>query len=167
MDIRELIQELAKTDAEVYSVIGKVTALNQTDRTCTVEPLNGDAELFDVRLQAVEKGANGFCIEPKINSDVVVTFINKNLAYVALCSEVENVKLNIGTQEVLIDNQSMTINGFLKVASEVSDLKTVVGELIDAIMGLPILVSGAAGTVNPSYFPQLIAIKTKFNSFLK
>lgn len=97
MSIRELIQELAKGEMqELYSTVCTVTAVDSTERTCDVMPVNGDAKILGVRLQAGLNGTVGFVMLPAVDSQVVVTWLNKTTGYVALMSEVEEVELHGG-----------------------------------------------------------------------
>jgi hypothetical protein len=168
MGLRDLMRELAKSGEEIYSVVGKVKSIDDTKRTCVVEPINGDADLLDIRVQAEQQISTGIYIKPKVNSDVLVTFLSKNTGYVALCSEVDSIEIKIGTQTIKIDGTNgMDISGFLKVASATSDLKSAIGELIDAIGSLVLVTPAGAGSVNSSSVTQLMLIKGKFNTFLQ
>jgi hypothetical protein len=90
--IKQAIRELTKTDDVLYSVLCKVKSVDTTNNTCDCEPINGDANLLDVRLMA--QNTNGFLIIPTVDSTVVVTMINKYTGYVAMFSDVEKIYLN-------------------------------------------------------------------------
>lgn len=168
MGIREQLREIMKGNEEVYSLVGKVKSIDAAKRTCVVEPINEDADLLDVRLQAEQESSTGIYTKPKVGSYVVVTFLGKNTAYIALCSEIDSVEIKINAQTITIDGANgVDISGFLKVASATSDLKSAISELIDLVIGLSIVVVGTAGTVNPTQTPLLVALKAKFATFLK
>ena len=168
MGLRDLIREIAKSGEEIYSVVCKVKSIDDAKRTCVVEPINGDADLLDIRVQAEQQSSTGIYIKPKVNSDVLVAFLSKNTGYIALCSEVDSIEIKIGTQTIKIDGTNgMDISGFLKVASATSDLKSAISELIDLVSGLAIVVAGTAGTVSPANQALLTALKAKFSTFLK
>jgi hypothetical protein len=122
--IGDAIRKLSKTNDEIYSVIGKVIAVNGD--TCDVELLTGgDAIIYDCRLQVFKSDSSGVQITPKLRSIVIVAFLEKHVAYCALYSEIESVEWHIGQRIVrfndgglLIQNQNETL---LSVLTEVLD----------------------------------------------
>lgn len=102
MEITELLRQLTKSKEEIYSIICTVDAIDETKRVISAIPNNGDAEIFDVRLQSNVSGSLGFVCIPKAGSEVVVSFLSKSVAYVALFSAVD---------KILIDTPLIKING--------------------------------------------------------
>jgi len=92
-DIAKHIEQLANKGDEVYAVACEVLAIDYNEHTCKVKPLNGAAEIFKVRLQSEKNKETGFVIMPVVGSNVVVNFLNKNTAYVSMCSNVDYVNL--------------------------------------------------------------------------
>lgn len=90
--IKDAIRQLVKTDDVLYSVLCTVKSVDTTNNICDCEPINGDADLLEVRLMA--QNETGFLIVPKVDSVVVVTMINKYTGYVAMFSEIEKIYLN-------------------------------------------------------------------------
>jgi hypothetical protein len=90
--IKDSIRQLVKTDDVLYSVLCTVKSVDTTNNICDCEPINGDADLLEVRLMA--QNETGFLIIPKVDSVVVVTMINKYTGYVAMFSEIEKIYLN-------------------------------------------------------------------------
>jgi hypothetical protein len=72
-----------------YGIIGKVTAVN--NKTCDVAPLNGDADILEVRLQAEQK--KGILITPVVGSVVIVSMLSKDEGFVSMFSEVDEIEL--------------------------------------------------------------------------
>lgn len=100
MNIREAIRALNDMTI-VYSIQGTVIEVDEAQRTCTVRPVNGDADLYDVRLQATPGVNNvGMLAIPKVNSFVIVTMLNEATGIVSMFSEVERVDL-VGSEENL------------------------------------------------------------------
>jgi hypothetical protein len=91
MNIKDAIQRIADTREEVYSLLCTVDAVNATERTADVTPVDGRASVYGVRLQAAIGGENGVLLLPKVGSLVVVTFMGFAEAYVALASELDQV----------------------------------------------------------------------------
>ncbi len=175
MSIGDAIRKLSATDDEVYSIIGEVKDIDQSARTCTVVPINGDAEIFSVRLQSVISNEKGFTAYPKAGSQVVVTFLNKQTGYIALMSDIEKVEVKINLQEL-----TYSADG-LHVASSTSDLKSELNAICDLFDGLlttlqtfqVLTPAGPSTNVMPQVITDLLAkqvqiaqIKTKINTFL-
>jgi hypothetical protein len=141
--IQILIQrELART--EIYSVLCRVISVDNTERTCEVEPLNGNSELFGVRFQANIELTEGIYIEPKVNSHVIIGFLNPVQALVLQYSEVENVYIDTNGDTIFNGGTNF---GMVKVADlvqKLNALETKVNDLIIALQGvvIPLAPSG-------------------------
>ncbi len=103
MEIKDILKKLNENQDEIYSVLCSVVEVDEGQRTIHAKPLNGSAEIFDVRLQTMLSGVIGIVNFPKVGSDVIVNFISKEVAYVALNSEIEKIQLNIGDTSFFID----------------------------------------------------------------
>jgi hypothetical protein len=122
-NIGELLRMITNDQTtEIYSIICEVTELNETERTVDVAPLNGDAEIFGVRLQSAISLNNGFVIFPKIGSVVIVTFLNKLTGYVSTFSEID--KIYIDSENEIIFNDGSN-DGIVKVSPLVNKLNTI------------------------------------------
>jgi hypothetical protein len=93
MNLRDAIKEIARERKEVYSVVCRVTAVDLLKRTCTAAPINGDAPIYGIRLQALPSLETGFVAIPVVGSYVVATFLSEESAYIAVASEVEFIEL--------------------------------------------------------------------------
>lgn len=183
MSIQESIKKLADKGDEVYSVAAKVKEVNESERTCDVEPLDGSADIFGVRLQPVLSDDKGICIFPKAGSTVLVTFINKNTGYIALCSDVEKVVGKIGNfeyqqdedgfegifnaQKIRFNGESLKVDGFLEVISGANGLKSALDELLDTLMSAVITTPSGPGAFDPAFITAVTALKLKIATFLK
>lgn len=94
MNIKELIQQIADRGDQVYSKVCKVLSVDLEERTCEVEPLAGGADIPAVRLQASMEQTSGLLLVPEVGSFVVITWLNKNQAFVSLASTVQEIQLN-------------------------------------------------------------------------
>jgi len=129
--IKDAIQRLAaRSNEQVYSVAGRVTEVDEAARVCSVEPLNGDAMLYDVRLQAVQEAADGVVIVPAVDSWVVVTFLGDNDGYVAATSTVAKVLWTVEKQTLEYSAAG------LKLASDQAGYTEQVEALLDTLGGL-------------------------------
>ena len=137
----------------------KVLEVNESEKTVDVKPIDDSAEIFDVRLQA-ESDTNGLVIYPKVDSMVLVVFINKNSAAVVNTSEIEKLDLVIEGVELQIDK-----DGFL-LKKENETLKKLMADLIKAIKALKFTTNNGP-TINLINIADFIALENRFNQFLK
>ena len=144
-EIQDIIREfisLRLNEEEIYSVIGTASNIDTTERTCDVAPIDGTADILGVKLQSIINGTKGFVQIPKANSKVVVTFLNKQTGYVALCEEVDKILITTD----LVEFNGGTLDGMVKI----NDLTTKLNALITEIKALKTWanahVHGAAGT---------------------
>jgi hypothetical protein len=103
MNIRDILDEVAKqaiNKQEIYSIVCTVDSVDLGDRTCVCTPVNGGAELQDVRIQASIGSSVGFFIEPTVDSQVIVSFLSREIAYISLFSEIENVYLDFNDKVI-------------------------------------------------------------------
>lgn len=105
-NLRDIVRQLIKDNEEIYSMVCKVVAVNEAARTCDVEPINGEAGIFDVRLQSKNETSVGLVAFPSVDSDVTVTFITKDLAFVSCTNTIDRVQLNIGEMSLMIDAEN-------------------------------------------------------------
>jgi hypothetical protein len=91
-DIRQAIQALSGLNDLTYEGVAcKVSDIDLATFTCTCTPINGDAEFFDVLLNA--DADKGFTLIPKDNSVVIVQQTSQATAYVSMVSEVDQIYL--------------------------------------------------------------------------
>jgi len=111
------------------SVVGKVTAV-QAPATCTVEPIDGGAVFYKVRLRGTADGDDsGVYAEPKVDSYVIISPLNHDdtQMWVSRFTEVEkwHVRTNSGSKVEVLANGEVHLNGDSKGALVVvSDLVT-------------------------------------------
>lgn len=111
MTIQELIRTLAGAPAEMNLQVCKVKSVDVDKRLCDLEPLTGEAELLDARLQASVELAEGFVLVPKVGSNVVAGFFAKNAAVILLASELEKVHVKVGESKLEVSGTEIIING--------------------------------------------------------
>lgn len=110
MELKELIQILAKSPDELYSTICEVVEVNDSKRVCKAQPLDGSAMLFNVRLQSIVNSQIGIVQYPSVGSHITVTFITKDLAFVSQTNEIDKILFNIGDMSVFLDAENFTQN---------------------------------------------------------
>ena len=91
-DIRQAIQSLSGlNDLQYEGVLCKVSDIDLATFTCTCTPTNGDAEFYDVLLNA--DAEKGFTLIPANGSVVIVQQTSQATAYVSMVSKVDQVYL--------------------------------------------------------------------------
>lgn len=73
----------------MYSTVCVVDAVDGL--TCEATPVNGGAKVLDIRLTANPEGSKYFAVVPKVGSEVIVTWLSKDLAFVSLVDESEKL----------------------------------------------------------------------------
>lgn len=178
--IEALIKKLAQTGAEIYAKVAKVLEVRTDLRQIDVAPIDGTATIFNVRLQADDAGI-GLLKIPKVGSMVVVVFITKHQAVMVndsgleafICSVHQNrIHLDKDKLELLIGGNTFEIDqhGFL-LKKQNETLKILISDLISAIQNMSFLVATpdtlTGTTTQMTNLPEFMAIKTRFNQFLK
>lgn len=93
-NVRDIFREIADPGAELYSVIGEITAIDQEEMTCDVQPLNGSAAIFGVRMSAAPDHS-GLHIIPLVGSTCIVTFLSKDTAFLSMASDLDHVLIDV------------------------------------------------------------------------
>ena len=164
-DLRKAIQNASKGNDEIYSFVGEVLNIDTSKRTCDVRPLNGSADLFDVRLQAVEGNTGGWFLLPKKGSKIIVSFTSNVSAYAAAFSEIDEQSLQIGTLKMRANTVGVhwENNG--------GDLRKIVDALVeksekvfDFLINLKVITPTGTGILSPEMIAQVTAEKVKLTA---
>ncbi len=127
-DIRQAIQALSGfNDLTFEGIPCTVSDINTTEMTCTCTPINGDAEFFDVLLNA--DADKGFTLIPANNSVVIVQQTSQATAYVSMVSKVDQIYLagdaNGGLVKVQVLNAALN-----NLQTEINTLKIAITALM-------------------------------------
>lgn len=102
---------MAQHDGETVPLVCTVDAVDKTARTVDCSPINEDAPLLGVNLQANQEGNCGLCLFPEIGSYVVVGFLADGAAAAVLLTEkLESAEIVIGDTSALISADGVRIN---------------------------------------------------------
>jgi hypothetical protein len=161
MTIAEAIQKLGPKPANGL-LLGEVISIQGI--LVEVQPLDGSAAILDARLACSD--GDGILVTPKIGS--LVACSDGDIPVVVLFSEITSFKVKIQGQEMTLDNQALQLNGFLSIQSQNASLKNCIDELIDFILQIQVFnpIIGNS-TLLPALAPQLLALKSKFATFIK
>ena len=127
MTIQEAIKRLADRQAETYSKICTVDAVDETARTVDVTPIDEGAPILGANLQANQEGGNGLVCYPAVGSHVVVSFVNDAAGVVVLTEIIDKIQLVAGDDKpvsIAITNNTLnvSVNG---TSIEISGDKTI------------------------------------------
>lgn len=91
-NLLDVLREAVNEGDEIYCMVATVDAVDLESRTADVSPINGDAQILGVRLEAGSSD-DPFLIIPKVGSVCVVNFLSKETASASMFSEVETILL--------------------------------------------------------------------------
>lgn len=151
MNIRDILDEAIKQNMnkqEIYSLVCNVDSVDLTDRTCVCTPVNGGAELQDVRIQASIGSSIGLFIEPEVDSKVVVSFLSREIAYISLYSEIKNVHLNFTEKVIFNDGNNGAMVKIGDLVTQLNDIENKVNDIIAVYNGHTHVETGAS--TNPT-----------------
>lgn len=110
-DLRTIIRRLAQPDRETVALVCTVDAVDKSARTVDCSPINEDAPLLGVNLQANQGADFGLCLFPEIGSYVVVGFIADGAAGAVLLTEkIESAEIVIGGTSAVISADGVRID---------------------------------------------------------
>jgi hypothetical protein len=127
-DIRQAIQALSGFgDLQYEGVVCNVSDIDLATFTCTCTPINGDAEFYDVLLNA--DADKGFTLIPTNGSLVIIQQTSQANAYVTMVSKVDQVYLagdaNGGLVKVQVLNAALN-----NLQTEINTLKIAITALM-------------------------------------
>lgn len=160
MNLGQVIAELQKQGDELYSLPGKVLALNLDAGTCDVELFRDDSQVLDVRLFASPSDHNGLSVVPKVGSTVLVCFLNKDTGFISLVSAPAEVKVDLGQTELQIDADGVRI----KRGQE--DLFTILRDLLTQLQAITVPTPAGPSGV-PVNAPAFNVLSTRLKTLLK
>jgi hypothetical protein len=83
----------------MFAVMATVSEVDDMTLTCTLSPLDGRADIFDVPMQGVAIG-QGWVLVPKVGSKVLAVFTSPKSASIVTTPEVEMALLHAGLVEL-------------------------------------------------------------------
>lgn len=107
-----------------YADLAQVKSVNDSTRKVTINILNSDLEI-EARTQATISITGGLYIKPSIDSYVIVNWVNKNLCFIALYSEIDSITFQNG-QNLGIPKTPETVDRLNKIEQDINALKDVI-----------------------------------------
>jgi hypothetical protein len=139
MNIREAIKEIAGYQQE-RNLFAKVVSVDLSAKTCKVNTLEDEMDIFDVRL--IANSGDGLFIFPSIDSIVGVCMINEIEGYVSLYSQIDSIQYGDGSFE-----------GMVKVPELTSKLNALEDKVNDMISVFNSHIHTATGSTAPTTPP--------------
>lgn len=135
-DINTVVKLLRNTSTkgiELYSVIGTAVNIRASENLIDIVPISG-AKIADVLINPVIDSTLGLKLIPKENSIVIATFTSKQNAYLAMCSELEEINVEIGNSKVQVTDSEILFNegtndGLINIKDLVTKLNNVENDL--------------------------------------
>lgn len=143
MNFREAIKALAKENFSNTAIkVAKV--LSVTDSTCTVQLLDTEFEIPDVRLQT--SAASGVYYKPSIDSMVVIAPIDDFEYVVVMFSDLDEIQLLDGSFGGLVKAGTLTTK-LNNLEAKVNDLISFINTHTHASDGTPPAPTYSGGTL--------------------
>jgi hypothetical protein len=162
-DIRKAIKSIALS-GRMEAIIGTITEVDEDQRLCTIEPLNGDAIVYDVRLQAAIGDEHGVVLIPKVGAYGIAVFIADNAAFLALFGEVEKVIWGVDKQVLEFTKDGLSLsNDTAKFAEEQTKLIDTISAILDTLLQFQ-LATNVGPTI--SVMPQVVTLLNKHKADL-
>ncbi len=147
LSIREQFEEIIANQIDrenFYSIIGKAVNVDDTARTCDLEPIEDEAPRAGIRLQSSIDETKGFVLIPKEGSFIVASFFDRTTGFVSLTTEIEKIHFEAGGE----------------------DLKVILNDLISEIKNAVITTPVGPGTIAEPTKVLLDAIDVRINKLL-
>lgn len=174
--IADLIRQIVG-DQKIYGQVCKVSSVDAENLLIDAIPINDDAEIFDIRLVATpNQDLTTAVIIPKIDSLVIVGFLNENTGFVALTEISESIIIDIDGRQIELDESGLEYKYQNVSLKKVNDnLLDLIGDLIDTIKTLKVVTpTGTSTSLTPDSIVKinkakidLTTIKNDYKKLLK
>lgn len=162
--VKEIVQQWALEVIPKQVELCKVNSVNKNNDTIDVSPVNGNADILNVRLRAIiNNDTKGLTIYPEKDSMVLIGLIgnNKNSAYMVAAEKIESVRLVLDSNEMTLDKDTAKVKwkkvefnggnnkGFVKITKlieKLNKIESLLTQLITWINGHTHPVSGTSAS---------------------
>jgi hypothetical protein len=126
------IKEAVMRGEQFYQKLCTVDSVNRSSRMICCTPVDGSAQLLNVRLQSVGGASNGLCIIPTAKSTVLVGFLDKNNAEVLITSSIEEIRLDVNDNIIINGGDNKGLVKVKELTDKLNALKDTVNNLVNA-----------------------------------
>lgn len=139
MNINDILKMFVKNTIDkhrFYSEIAQVISVDEDNMLCEVSFLSSNSDK-EIRLGPVisedltAKDNSNFIFLPKVDSFVMVSFINETTGFITIYSEVDKILMNVGDRYIQIDENFLEIGGSTDFMVRYSALETAYNQLKD------------------------------------
>ncbi len=88
----DALRDAVDPNVKAFSLACTVDSVDLTNLTCYCVPINGDADMQEVKL--IANNNKGFLIVPAVDSVVIVSLLSGSSYYVSMFSKVDSIQLN-------------------------------------------------------------------------
>lgn len=157
--VQDAIQRLGNTGDELYAKVCKVIKVDAENKVCDLQPVDDSGELFDIPFNA-DVAVDGLINQPKVDSHVLVVFLDKHNAQICNISGLDKSFLKIGNVEFKID-----ATGFM-LKKQNENLKLLMHDFLTAIKEMS-FTTNTGNTIRLINEAAFTALQTRFNDLLK
>jgi hypothetical protein len=171
--IRETLKKLGKQHQFDHIVYGQITNVRPSEQLCDVIPSNGDAEIFDARLQTTDDKAVLFV--PKDKTFGLVVMESETSGFLIWAEQNDSCQLKVGDTYIYVSKSG------IEIKKGQTDLKAILLDFLkdyDNTLDLltkPLFVAGQIPvTLLPTVLPtivkkkvELAKVKTNINTIFK
>ena len=164
--IRDAIQVLAGTKGlSTKFMLGKVTEVQEDERTCSVEVQLGDHPMTLTGINLSAENNDGLVEFPAVDSTVLICLLSNNSGFVVKMSDLDKVICVIDSSNKFeFDSTGFIWNdglngGLIKIV----DLTTKLNLLLAQIQANHALIAAAIGSLGGSYTPSALTTFQKSN----
>jgi hypothetical protein len=129
--VNKALRQFLRDNLPVQSIIATVKELDETNFTCSVQPVDDGAMIHGVRLKPViDDNDNGIIAIPAIGSDVIVAlaYNDHSSVYISVTGKVKKYLIKTETNGV-IELQGNSLGGLVKAAALTDKLNNVENDI--------------------------------------
>lgn len=156
-------------------LVAKVLDIDVINRTVDVEPLDGTAVLFDIKLQAELELESGLVLLPETGSHVIVLLVNETAGVVVSCGEITDFEVSVGLRTMAFDSKGLLLKGPMSnLQKDIGELLDWNSKLTDLLMAVVVTTPAGPGAFDPGTIAKVLElklglepIKAQFKDYLK
>lgn len=144
MEIKEAIRKIVGEFNPALGVICTVVSVGST--TCVCSPIDGSADIEDVRLKAGD--GDGLLMIPAVDSVVIVQMVNDVEGYISMFSQLDSIKMLDGSFDGLVKVGDL-VTKLNNIENKVNDIITTYNAHTHAVSGSATLIPNGSPIAPP------------------
>jgi hypothetical protein len=123
--VRKVLRQFLRDNIPVQSIVATVKEVDETNFTCAVQPIDGGAMIYGVRLKpAIDESDNGLIAIPAVDSDVIIAIANNNSSSSYISGKVKTYLIKTEADGI-IKLQGDSLGGLVKAEALIERLNNV------------------------------------------